>query len=60
MPTSGVIHGNEKVPTKDGYTMNHSALTYLMDREGRFFGTIAYQEKEETQIAKIKRVLAQK
>ena len=50
----------EKVPTKDGYTMNHSAITYLMDKQGQFFGTIAYQEKHETQVAKLKRLVAQK
>ena len=29
-----------KVPTKDGdYTMEHTALVYLMDRDGRFVGS---------------------
>lgn len=48
----------EKVPTRDGFTYNHTALVYLMDREGRFAGTIAYQEKEETQLAKLRRLIA--
>ena len=48
----------EKVPTKDGFTYNHTALIYLMGRDGRFAGTIAYQEKEDIQLQKLKRLLA--
>jgi protein SCO1 len=29
----------EKVPTKDGYTYNHTALLYLMGRDGHLVGT---------------------
>lgn len=48
----------EKVPTSDGgYTMNHTALVYLMDREGRFFGTLDYEEKPEMRMTKLKRLL---
>ncbi|HTN95948.1 MAG TPA: SCO family protein [Nordella sp.] len=48
----------EKVPTSDGgYTMNHTALVYLMDREGRFFGTLDYEEKPEMRLVKLKRLL---
>lgn len=48
----------ERVPTSDGgYTMNHTALVYLMDREGRFFGTLDYEEKPEMRITKLKRLL---
>jgi len=48
----------EKVPTSDGgYTMNHTALVYLMDREGRFFGTLDFEETPEMRLTKLKRLL---
>ncbi|MBV9739332.1 MAG: SCO family protein [Hyphomicrobiales bacterium] len=48
-----------KHPTKDGdYTMDHSAVIYLMDRSGKLAGTLTYDEKKETAIAKLKRLLA--
>lgn len=48
----------EKVPTEGGdYTMNHTALVYLMDREGKFFGTLDYEEKPDVRLAKLKRLL---
>lgn len=47
-----------RVPTSDGdYTMNHTALVYLMDREGRFFGTLDYEEQPEMRLTKLKRLL---
>ena len=51
----------EKVPGKDGssYTYNHTALVYLMDRDGRFAGTINYQEPEDVQLKKLRRLLGQ-
>lgn len=48
----------EKVPTKDGFTYNHSALTYLMDSKGKFAGTITYQESAAVQVAKLRRLIA--
>ncbi|WP_119270318.1 SCO family protein [Taklimakanibacter deserti] len=48
----------EKVRTEDGdYTMNHTALVYLMDRQGRFFGTLDFEEKPEVRLAKLRRLL---
>lgn len=48
----------EKVKTEGGdYTMNHTALVYLMDREGRFFGTLDYEEKPDVRLAKLRRLL---
>lgn len=48
----------EKVASEDGdYTMNHTALVYLMDREGKFFGTLDYEEKPEVRLAKLRRLL---
>ncbi len=48
----------EKVKTKEGYTINHTATTYLMDRRGKFFGTISYQENPKTRIEKLRRLIA--
>ncbi len=48
----------EKVPTKDGYTMNHTATTYLMDANGQFYGTLAYQENADVVLKKLKRLTA--
>ncbi len=46
-----------KVPLADGdYTMDHTASILLLDRKGRFFGTIAYGESQDTAIAKLKRL----
>ena len=50
----------EKVPTKDGYTINHTATTYLMDRDGKFAGSLAYQEKAEIALTKLRRLIAAK
>ena len=49
----------EKVPGKDGssYTYNHTAFVYLMDGEGRFAGTLNYQEPEDVQLKKLRRLL---
>lgn len=47
----------EKIPTSTGYTMNHTASVFLMGPDGRFRGTINYQEPEADQRAKLKRLL---
>lgn len=47
-----------KVPTSQGdYTMDHTATIYLMDAQGRFAATIAYQEAADTALAKLRRLL---
>jgi protein SCO1/2 len=46
-----------KVPTSDGYTMNHSTMMYLMDRRGEFAGLINYQEQHVSQIAKLRKLV---
>ena len=48
----------QKVPTSEGFTYNHTATMYLMDRKGRLASTISYQESEETQIGKLRRLIA--
>ncbi len=47
----------QKVPTSTSYTINHTATVFLMDAEGRFVGTLSFQEANETQIAKLKRLV---
>jgi protein SCO1/2 len=49
----------EKVPTKDGFTYNHTALVYLMDRAGHLAGTLNYQEPEDVQVKKLRRLVGQ-
>ncbi|MCX2697778.1 MULTISPECIES: SCO family protein [Ochrobactrum] len=45
----------KKVPTEDGeYTVDHTASVFLLDKGGRFRGTIAYQENPDTALEKLK------
>lgn len=47
-----------KVPLKEGgYTMDHSAMVYMMDAGGRFVGTIDYHEAREMALPKLRRLL---
>ncbi|QRM29658.1 SCO family protein [Microvirga sp. VF16] len=46
-----------KVPTDDGYTMDHSATLFLMDSKGEFYGTSNFQESEETRRAKLRQLV---
>ena len=39
-----------------GYNVDHTASGFMLDREGRFFGTIAYEEDREIAIAKVRRL----
>jgi len=53
----GVFH--EKVPLEGGdYTMDHTASVFLLDRQGRFQGTIAYREDMATALGKLRHLLA--
>lgn len=46
-----------KVPADDGgYTIDHTASVFLMDREGRFAGTLAHGEDPATMLAKLRRL----
>jgi len=48
----------KKIYDEDGdYTMDHTASVFLVDRNGRFKGTIAYGENTETAIAKLERLI---
>jgi protein SCO1/2 len=51
---------SRKVPLEGGdYTMDHTASVLLLDRNGGFFGTIAYGENADTAAAKLKRLVAE-
>ena len=47
----------EKVPTSGGYTMNHTATVFLMDRRGALAGTTNHEESEAVQLNKLRRLL---
>jgi protein SCO1 len=48
----------KKVPTKDGdYTMDHTALIYLMDRDGRFVSPFNLKRTPEEAALELKRYL---
>jgi protein SCO1/2 len=48
----------KKVPLKDGdYTMDHTALIYLMDREGKFVAPFNLNRKPEEAAADLRRYL---
>jgi protein SCO1/2 len=42
-----------------GYTMDHTASVLLLTPRGEFAGTIAYGEKKDTAIAKLKRIASE-
>ena len=48
----------KKVPLKDGdYTMDHTALIYLMDRDGKFVSPFNLKRKPEEAAADLKHYL---
>ena len=48
----------KKIPLKDGdYTMDHTALVYLMDRDGRFVAPFNLKRRPEDAAAELKRYL---
>lgn len=47
----------KKVPTDDGgYTIDHTASVYLMDKDGQFVGTLSYGEEHQSMLEKLKRL----
>jgi len=47
------------VPTSAGnYTVDHTALMFMLDSRGRFVGTIDYHEKQEVALQKLKRLIS--
>jgi protein SCO1/2 len=50
-----------KVPLEGGdYTMDHTASVILMDADGRFFGTMDYEEEASVMLSKLKRLIRQR
>ena len=50
----------QKSPTSDGgYTMDHTAVLYLMGRKGEFRDVIAYSEEHARYVEKIKKLLTE-
>ena len=48
----------EKVPSKDGgFTFNHTATVFLMGPSGRLAGTLSFQESEDVQLKKLRRLI---
>jgi protein SCO1 len=51
---------SEKVESEPGdpyYLVNHTATTFLINADGSFQGTIAYEEAQDTALAKVKRLV---
>ena len=46
-----------KVATKNGFTYDHTAVVYLMGKDGRRIGTIADKEPEEVRVKKLRRLI---
>ena len=47
-----------KSPTSDGgYTMDHTATVFLMNREGKLASTISYGEEQASRMAKLRKLL---
>lgn len=47
----------KKIPTDNGYTMDHSASVYLMKADGSFRTMIDYHEEDASALAKMRMVL---
>jgi len=48
----------KKVPTKDGdYTMDHTAIVYLMDKQGRFVSPFSLRRTTEASAAELRKYL---
>jgi protein SCO1/2 len=47
----------KKVPTEGGYTMDHTALVYLMDKQGRFVAPFNLKRRPEEAAADLRRYL---
>jgi protein SCO1/2 len=52
------VPSDAKNPDGPDYTMNHSASVFLLDREGRFVGTIDYKENPDVAVQKLKNLIA--
>jgi protein SCO1/2 len=48
---------SEKVGEGEFYTVNHTASVFLIDEDGSFQGTIAYEEATDSALAKVERLV---
>jgi protein SCO1 len=48
---------SRKVGDGPDYSMDHTASVYLLDAKAEFVGTVDYQEKEDSVMAKLKRLV---
>jgi cytochrome oxidase Cu insertion factor (SCO1/SenC/PrrC family) len=47
-----------KSPTPDGgYTMDHSSMVILTEKDGTFAGTLDFHEPDQSQLAKLRRLI---
>ncbi|MBU1175246.1 MAG: SCO family protein [Alphaproteobacteria bacterium] len=53
----GVFSQKVKTDEYTDYLVDHTASVFLLDRNGRFEGTIAFGEDSETALAKIRRLI---
>lgn len=47
----------KRVPTKDGYTYDHTALVFLFDKSGQLVSTLSPQEEAPVQLKKLRALL---
>ena len=47
----------EKVPDGNGYTINHTATVFMINKKGNFAGTIAWGESDKSIKLKLKKLL---
>ena len=47
----------KKVPVDGGYTMDHTAIVYLMNKDGRFVAPFNMKRRPEEAAAELKRYL---
>ncbi len=47
----------EKISEGDGYTINHTATVFMINKKGNFAGTIAWGESDESMKLKLKKLL---
>jgi protein SCO1 len=44
----------KKIPNEGGYSYDHTAISYLFDKQGRLVGTLDYQENSDSLITKLR------
>lgn len=55
--TFGVIYSYEQDDSDEDYVVNHSSMTYLLDRDGRLYETIPHGASPDKIVATIRRAL---